>query len=130
MSQQTPFVPDNGPSADSLEGRTVNDKIRNLIPGNSPLLELVAGGVAKDGEVKKSAGMISKQASDNVRFEAFTHTPPNALQTVATKTSALVYTFASVAEIYVRMVFENTANKTVGVVSAISGTSVTFTSVN
>jgi len=127
-TQQTPFVPQD-PSATGLQGRTVNDEIRNLIPGNSPLLELVAVGVAQDGKVKKSAGMISKQATDTVRFEAFTHTPPGYLQTVATKTSALVYTFASVAEIYVRMVFENTANKTVGVVSAISSTSVTFTSI-
>lgn len=127
-STQAPFVGQD-PSATGLQGRTVNDKIRNLIPGNSPLMELVATGVAKDGEVKKSAGMISKQATETTRFEAFTHTPPDYQQVVTAVVGALEYTFAAVTEIYVRMVFENTANKTVGVVSAISGNDVTFTTI-
>lgn len=124
---QVPFA-SSDPSTTSLLARTVQDRIRNIIPANSPLLTFVANGVAKDGKMVTSPGMISKQVTNNVRFEMFTHTPPGITKT-AGAVSSLVVTFASVADIYVRQMWTNTANGTVGVVDLISSLDVTFVSV-
>lgn len=123
-TQQTPFVSQE-PSATGLQDRTVEDKIRNLIPGNSPLLALVAKGTVKDGDMKESEGMISKKVTKTTRFEAFTNTPPDHLK-VAGAVNSLVVTFADVTDLYVRMEFENTANNTVGIIDKIDGNDVTF----
>ena len=126
-NQQTPFVGQD-PSATGLQARTVQDKIRALFPANSPLLALVSKGSAKNGELVQGAGLIGKKATETVRFEAFTHTPPD-ITKVCGAVSSLTVTFASVIDIHVKMVFESTANGTVGAVDSISGSDVTFISI-
>lgn len=125
--QKTTFT-SSDPSTTSTLARTVEDKIRNLVPESAQILALVTKGAVKDGEVAQSKGMISKKATDTVRFEAFTHTPPEFTKT-AGAVSSLTVTFSSVTDMYVRQVWENTANNTVGVVDLISGSDVTFVSV-
>jgi hypothetical protein len=124
--QQTPFTAQE-PSATGLQDRTVEDAIRHLLPAESPLLSLVATGTVQDGEMKSSSGMISKMATQTPRFEYFTHTSPE-ISKVAGAVSSLTVTFSDVLDVYLRMIFLNTANNTVGVVDAISSNDVTFVS--
>lgn len=126
-TQQTPFTSQD-PSTTTTQARTVEDRIRNLVPESAQILALVAKGTVKDGEVAQAKGMISKKATDTARFEAFTHTPPGITKT-AGAVSGLVVTFASVTDMYVRQVWENTANHTIGIVDKISGSNVTFVTV-
>lgn len=126
-NQQTPFTAQE-PSATGLQDRTVEDKIRHILPANSPLLALVAEGKVENGEMKSSPGLISKKPTATPRFEAFSHTAPD-ITKVAGAVSSLTVTFDDVTDIHVRMIFENTANHTVGVVDAISGSDVTFVSI-
>ena len=125
--QQTPFVTQD-PSATTTYGRDVEDKVKHLVPASAKLFALVAEGKVKDGETVRSAGMISKKSADQSRVECFTHTPIAPIQTVVSA-SGLDLTFASGTPFYERQVWKNTANDTVGIIDAISGTVVSFITV-
>lgn len=125
--QKTAFT-SSDPSTTTNHARTVEDTVRHLVPNSAKLLALVADGQVSGNEVKTGKGLISKKATDTVRFECFTNTPPGFTK-VAASVSSLVVTFADVTDVYVRQVWENTANNTVGIIDSISGSDVTFVSV-
>jgi len=128
MAQQTPFV-DGNPSTSTSLARTVEDKIRNIIPGASKIFSLVARGKVKGGDATETKGMINKKLADTERVEAFTHTPPDVYKTCSGG-SGLEPTFASVADMHVRMMFKNTITDEVGYIDKISGTTVTFIAIS
>lgn len=127
-TQQTPFI-DGDPSTTTTQARDVPDEIRNLIPEYASILALVSKGKVMDGKVTEQKGLISKESADQPRVEAFTHLPPEFMKT-ATAVSSLDITFANVLDVYVRMVYQNTANNHVGIVSAINSNVVTFTAIS
>ena len=126
-NQQTPFTSQD-PSTSTTQARTVEDTIKHLIPESAQLFALIAQGTVKGNEVRQGKGLISKKATDTARFEAFTHTPPGFTKT-AGAVSSLTVTFTAVTDVYVRQIWENTANNTIGVVDAISTLDVTFVSI-
>lgn len=125
--QKTAFT-SSDPSTTTNLARTVEDTVRHLVPNSAKLLALVADGAVSGNEVVEKKGMISKKATDTVRFEAFTSTPPGFTK-VATVVSSLDVTFSDVLDVHLRQVWENTANGTVGIVDVISSNTVSFITV-
>lgn len=126
--QQTPFV-DGDPSTTTTLARTVEDKIRNIIPGASKIFSLVSRGTVKEGDATHQKGMIGKKMAETPRVECFTHTPPDVYKEVSGG-SGLSPEFASVADVHVRKQYKNTRTDQVGIVDKISGTTVTFIAVS
>ncbi len=124
--QKTAFVTGD-PSITQLAKRTIEDKIRHLIPEHSKLFSLVADGQSVNGEVVKKAGLISKKSAVSTRVEAYTHTPPEIVVT-ATSVSDLDITVPSALDFTTRQVWRNTRNNTIGCVDKISGTTISFIS--
>jgi hypothetical protein len=109
----------SAPSTTQLEKRTVADQIRYLAPADSVLSKLIAIGSSVDGVKVKSEGMISKKPATSQRIEGYYQTPIEIINTV-TVASSLDLTFADVTFMHLRQVWTNTANATVGRISAIN----------
>jgi len=127
-TKDTAFV-DGNPAANQLLGRTIADEIRDHMPADAFLMKLIAKTKVDKGKVSTQAGLIKKKVSDHSRVEAFTHTPKVITQS-PTAVSTLDLTLANAAtQLTTRMMFQNTANNTVGVIDKISGTTVSFISI-
>lgn len=120
------------PSATGTQKRSVHDKIRNLFPGASQLLALVASGEVKKGELTKGAGLLSKTSSDHRRYEWFVYTPPAIIYTVASVDSANITITSSVAGLTLKRTLYNSANGDCGRISSINTSTnvITVTGIN
>lgn len=108
------------PSATGIQKRTtIGDKVRNLFPGASPYLALVANGEIKKGELTSGKGLISKTSCDGRRAEWFTYTPPAILFTVSNVSGSDI-TLSSVVGLTLKRTVINLTNMEVGRMSAIN----------
>ena len=111
------------PSTTQIEIRDVGDKIRSLKPASSILSALVTRGEMKDGDLKRSKGMIAKRVVDNVRYENYTYTPLAVIATV-TSLSSTTLTLSAAAVIPARYTVMNTANFTTARIDSETSTTV------
>jgi hypothetical protein len=112
-----------------LHERDVSDKVRNLSRGDMPLFQLVSQGKMQDGEmVKSNKGLITKRKTYEMRVEGYYHDPLPVTRTVATGNSATPV-LASADGIRLKQIWKDTTTDAVGVVDAISGTTITFESI-
>ena len=129
-TKDTPKV-DNSTDT-SLLGREVLGQVQYLLPADCFLTKMIETIQVdgKTGSVKKSGGVIESKASNQSRVECFTKDPKSPTQTAGSALVSDDLTLANAAtQIVEKMVFMNTANNTVGMVEAISGTTVTFGSI-
>lgn len=123
MSSQvytTPYTNRN-PSADGTQKRTFHDAIRNLFPGASTLLALVAHGKIEKGQLTKGKGMISKTSTSTRRYEFGTYTPLTVQFTVDSvdANGKIVIAGATTGMVLKRAIL-NTENMDVGRISSIN----------
>ena len=131
-TKDTPFV-DNS-TATQLLGRSVHADIKDLIP-QSCILTYLTKHLEVDtqtGAVTQKKGVIDVEMKPQSRVEVFTHTPKGNTQTCGAVThpgassDADVVLANAATQIVERMVFQNSANDEVGMVDAISGTTVSI----
>jgi hypothetical protein len=126
----TPYT-NRDPSATGTQKRSVNDKIRNLFPGSSKLMALVASGEVKKGEFAKGKGLLTKKSCDHRRYEFFVYTPPAVSYAVSSVAGANI-TMDSVDGLTLKRTFVNATNMDVGRISSINVTTkvITVTGIN
>lgn len=109
--------------------RDVADTIRHLWPGNA-IQALTSSGMAIPGEdVVREKGLIGKRRVETPKYEAFTYTPQAIAFTQATYSSATQFTVTSADGLTLKMVLYNTRTGGTARVEAISGTTITVTSI-
>lgn len=109
--------------ATQLAGRSVNDRIRMLFPGNAKLFNIVATGQVKGYNTTKGAGLISKRAVDQNRFECFTYSPL-AITCVASTLSSTTLTVDSTSGFVAGMSIINTENNTCARIDSVTSATV------
>ena len=117
------------PSTTGTQKRSVHDKIRNLFPGASTFLALVAYGKIEKGELTKRKGMISKTTCSGRRYEWFTYTPWTIEYTVKSVNGANIELTAS-NNLAVRRCVLNLSNMDVARVVTLSNNVITVASIN
>lgn len=117
------------PSSTGTQKRSVHDKIRNLFPGASTFLALVAYGEIKKGELTKRKGMISKTTCSQRRYEWFTYTPWTIEYTVS-KVEGANITLAASNNLAVRRCVLNLSNMDVARVVSLANNVITVASIN
>lgn len=104
------------PSITQNEQREVGDEIRYLGFGQALLTSLIQNSIidAKTGNIKKSAGLISKRAVKNIRYEMYNRSPrPHKfVVTAGTEVASAGVTLSAVQGLAVRMMLYNPKNKT------------------
>lgn len=129
MSSQvytTPYT-NRDPSADGTQKRTFHDAIRNLFPGASTLLALVANGEIKKGQLTKGKGMISKTSTSTRRYEFGTYTPLTVQFTVESVSGSNIVIAGATTGMVKKRAILNTENMDVGRISSITASSNTIT---
>ena len=121
MSSQvytTPYT-NRDPSTDGTQKRTFHDAIRNLFPGASTLLALVAHGEIKKGQLTKGKGMISKTSTSTRRYEFGTYTPLTVQFTVESVSNGKITIAGATTGMVLKRAILNTENMDVGRISYI-----------
>lgn len=121
------------PSATGIQLRSYHDKIRWLFPGASILFAFVSHGEFKGGDLVKKQGMLGKKInSKQRRYEFFTYSPITSVATVSSSTGATpnVLTVDTVEGFILERTVINDRTLEVGVISAVSGLTVTVTAIS
>ena len=129
MSYSKTAIVDGNPSTTQLQARSVHEDIKYLVPQDCWLTKLskVMNVDRKTGKVTQSGGLIEARVRDSSRVESFSHEPEGETHTVVSASGlAITLPTDSGLQILPRMVFQNTANETVGIVVDVTGDVITF----
>ena len=106
--------------------RTVSDQIRRLNPVVTPFLSIVKTSDVNDmGQASYSAGLISKEKTDTMKFEWFTYTPID-LYSVATGGTAGTIIIPDNTAFRPRDIVTNMDTLEVAIVTAVNADTVTL----